>query len=93
MTKQEVSVASSEWEAFGKLKEGIHIAGYTFERACQSLKWLLQDRRWQLCGFDDVNEFLGSLGFDKFKKTAEERADIAKLCRRGRGRRGFDAAN
>ena len=30
-------------EAYGALREGVHLAGYSFERACGKLKWLLQE--------------------------------------------------
>jgi hypothetical protein len=76
------SVASQESEAYGKLKEGIHIGAYTFTRAFDSLKSLLQDGRWKLCGpFEHVNEFVESLGLDKFKMLTEQRQDIVKLTR------------
>jgi hypothetical protein len=46
-------------EAYGKLTEGLHIAGYTFERASTNLEWLLEGDRWQLGGrFADVNKFM-----------------------------------
>jgi N6-adenosine-specific RNA methylase IME4 len=65
-------------EAYGKLREDIHLAGYTFERACQGLEWLLEHDRWQACGsFGDVNEFLAGVGLDKFRPVAEARKRIA----------------
>jgi N6-adenosine-specific RNA methylase IME4 len=65
-------------EAYGKLKEDFHITGYTFERACISLEWLLENGRWQLCAdFADVNEFLDGIRLDKFKALADERKRLA----------------
>jgi N6-adenosine-specific RNA methylase IME4 len=64
-------------EAYGKLTEGLHIAGYTFERASTSLEWLLEGDRWQLGGrFTDVNKFMDSLRLGKFKSVAEQRKRI-----------------
>jgi hypothetical protein len=69
-------------EAYGKLKAETHIAGYTFERACNSLLWLLTDQRWQQLGnFADVNAFLDTVRLDKFRAVAEERKKIAELIK------------
>lgn len=47
-------VASST-EIYGRLKEGAHFAGYSFERACTHLEWLLEGDRWMLGGqYGDV---------------------------------------
>jgi hypothetical protein len=69
--------AESESEAYGGLKEDIHLTGYTFERACMKLEWLLDEGRWERCGFSDVNEFLDSIRLDKFRPIAEARKRIA----------------
>ncbi|UPK03142.1 MT-A70 family methyltransferase [Bradyrhizobium sp. 170] len=70
-------------EAYGALREGVHLAGYSFERACSKLKWLLQEDRW--CGvgtgFDDINAFLSSIRLDNLKPVAEQRKEIAKLIK------------
>jgi N6-adenosine-specific RNA methylase IME4 len=69
---------SSDFEAYGKLLEGLHITGYSFERACVNLEWLLQEDRWRLEGrFDDPNAFLDSLRLDKFRQIAEQRKRVA----------------
>jgi hypothetical protein len=34
-------------QTYGALLEGVHIAGYTFERACAKLEWLLEADRWR----------------------------------------------
>ena len=49
--------------AYGALCEGIHITGYTFERSCAPLLFLLQEGRWRRCGsgFDDVDAFVASV--------------------------------
>lgn len=70
-------------QTYGELQEDLHIAGYTFERACGRLRKLLSDGGWKECGpgFVDVREFLGSLQLDQFRENAEERKEIAKLIK------------
>lgn len=66
-------------EAYGALLEGIFIAGFTFERACGKLEWLLEQNRWRGAGvgFDDVNAFMASIRLDHLKGPAESRKRIA----------------
>ena len=69
-------------ETYGRLIEGVHLSGYTFERACQHLEWLLVGERWQACGdFKDINAFLDSLRLDQFRPVAETRKRIAERIR------------
>jgi N6-adenosine-specific RNA methylase IME4 len=70
-------------EAYGALREGVHIAGYSFERALRNMKWLLLEDRWCRVGggFDDVNAFLSSIKLDNLKMVAEQRKEIAKLIK------------
>lgn len=65
----------------GRLMEGVHIVGYTFERACTALKWLLTDNRWQEVGdgFDDINTFLDTIKLTGLKDAVTERKEIARL--------------
>jgi N6-adenosine-specific RNA methylase IME4 len=67
-------------EAYGALREGVHIAGYTFERACAKLEGLLENDRWRDVGdgFSDVNAFLDSIKLDSFRPVAEERKRVAQ---------------
>jgi hypothetical protein len=37
----------------GRLLEAVHIAGYTWKRACDELDWILDDNRWQAVGGGD----------------------------------------
>jgi N6-adenosine-specific RNA methylase IME4 len=66
-------------EAYGALRGGVFIAGFSFERACSKLEWLLQQDRWRAVGdgFDDVNKFIGSIKLDSFRTIAEQRKRIA----------------
>jgi N6-adenosine-specific RNA methylase IME4 len=62
---------------YGKLQEGLHITGYSFERACAHLEWLLEGDRWKLGKrFKDVNAFMESVRLDKFRVVAEQRKRI-----------------
>lgn len=64
--------------AWGELREGLHIAGYSFERACKRLEAMLEGDGWKVGGrFDDVNEFLDSIRFDNLRASAEARKRIA----------------
>src|SRR6516164_5913149 len=66
---------------FGKVQEGMYIAGFTFTHACQHLEKLLAGDDWMFGGrFTDVNDFLASiepdeklltLAKDKRKKLAQ----------------------
>ncbi|MEJ6847504.1 MT-A70 family methyltransferase [Sinorhizobium fredii] len=64
----------------GRLLEAVHITGYTFERACSELEWLLTDDRWKQVGggCDDINAFLATINLSDFKIVAEQRKRIAK---------------
>jgi N6-adenosine-specific RNA methylase IME4 len=68
-------------ESYGALCEGVHVVGYTFERALGKLEWLLADNaRWRSVGggFTDVNAFMASIRLDAFKGPAEQRKKIAE---------------
>ena len=71
-------------EVFGALREGLHLAGYSFERAVKKLDYLLADDRWKQCGeFDgDVNKFLACISLSDFKPTIDERKSIAKKLKK-----------
>jgi N6-adenosine-specific RNA methylase IME4 len=74
--------AYDDVDAYGKLLEGLHITGYTFERACENLRFLLQEDRWKLGGrFHDPNQFLDSIRLDKFRTVAEQRKEISRLIK------------
>ena len=66
-------------EVFGALREGLHLAGYSFERAVKKLDDLLADDRWQKCGEfgGDVNKFLACISLADFRPTIEQRKSIA----------------
>jgi hypothetical protein len=72
------AAVTSDHEIYGRLVEGLHIAGYTFERACSNLETMLDGDGWRLGGrFSDPNDFLDSLRLDKFRPIAEARKRIA----------------
>jgi site-specific DNA-methyltransferase (adenine-specific) len=67
----------------GRLKEAIHISGYTRERACGELEWLLEDNRWQQTGpgFTNINAFLATLNLSEFRLEDTRRKPLsAKLA-------------
>ena len=65
-------------EIYGQLTEGVFLAGFTFERACQHLETLLAGDGWRLGGrYEDVNAFLGGIRLDQFRAVAEARKRIA----------------
>ena len=63
---------------WGALQEGVHVAGYTFERACRALENLLEGERWKLGGrFKTVDEFMDSISLDALRPTVDARRRIA----------------
>jgi DNA modification methylase len=64
----------------GGLLESVHLSGYTFDRACDKLKWLLRQDRWKAVspGFDDVDDFLATIDFSEFRQVREQRKDIVR---------------
>jgi N6-adenosine-specific RNA methylase IME4 len=53
---------------YGRLQEAAHISGYSFERLCDELEWLLEGERWQTvgAGYGDVNDFIRSIDLSPF---------------------------
>ena len=79
MTTEPIATSA---EIYGRLREGAHFAGYSFERACTHLEWLLEADRWTLGGrYDDVNKFLESIKLDQFRVVAEQRKRIAQCIK------------
>jgi N6-adenosine-specific RNA methylase IME4 len=70
-------------QVYGALNEGVHIAGYTVERAFKNLEWLLDENRWQQLGvaFADVNAFVDSVKLDNLRIVVEQRKRIADRIR------------
>lgn len=64
----------------GRLLESVHIAGYTWKRACDELDWILDDDRWKAVGpgFDDINAFLATIDLSAFRLAVEERKGLAR---------------
>ncbi len=64
----------------GRLLEAVHISGYSFERACSELEWLLEEDRWQQIGggFDDINAFLSTIDLSEFRIAIDQRKKLAK---------------
>src|SRR5215510_6548487 len=64
----------------GRLLEAVHISGYTFERACGELEWLLDHNRWKSVGkgYQDINAFLATLDFSEFRIALDQRRKLAR---------------
>jgi len=60
--------------------ESVHLSGYSFERACSELDWLLDDDRWKQCGegFTNISDFLTTVDMSGFKIAIEQRKKLAK---------------
>lgn len=68
--------------AFGEIRNGSHIAGYSRTLAFRRLEWLLETDLWRLCGagYDDINAFLRDVWkeSDKFRLAPGERQKVAR---------------
>lgn len=64
----------------GRLLEAVHVSGYSFERACADLEWLLEEDRWRKCGngFEDIRDFLGTVDLSPFNIESSHRKRLAK---------------
>jgi N6-adenosine-specific RNA methylase IME4/predicted transcriptional regulator len=64
----------------GRLLESAHVSGYTFERACGELEWLLDDDRWKQVGggYTDINAFLATIDFSEFRFAIDRRRKLVK---------------
>jgi len=64
----------------GRLLESVHLSGYTFERACDELKWLLRQERWKSVtpGFEDIDDFLATVDLSEFRAVREVRKDLVR---------------
>jgi N6-adenosine-specific RNA methylase IME4 len=67
-------------QAYGALAEGFYLAGFTFERAMGRVLGLLKDGGWRQvgAGFQNVNDFVRSLGLDQFRVAAEQRREFVE---------------
>lgn len=66
----------------GALAEGMHLTGYSFARAMESLKWLLTDDRWRGCGdYPRKADFIATIDLSAFKHTVEQRRELARLLK------------
>jgi hypothetical protein len=64
----------------GRLLEAVHISGYSFERACKDLEWLLDENKWKSVGqgFKDIDDFMATIDWSEYKIAIESRKKIAK---------------
>jgi N6-adenosine-specific RNA methylase IME4 len=68
----------------GRLMESVHISGYSFERACSELDWLLDEDRWRTVGegFSNINDFLATIDFSGFRVAIEQRKKLNKRLKK-----------
>lgn len=79
VSKSRTTVAKESPETVhGRLLEAVHLSGYSFERACSELEWLLDEDRWKKCGFDDIKQFLETVDLSPFRIDADHRKRLAK---------------
>lgn len=73
-------VSESPATVYGRLVESVHVSGYTMERACVGLEYLLEENRWKSVGkgFDDIDAFLSSIDLSQFKIAVDRRKKLAK---------------
>ncbi len=69
-------------EDYGALKEGIHVAGYSFQRASERFLGLLRQDRWKACGFKTVGSFMDSIQLGVLRAPAEQRREVVKEIKR-----------
>ncbi len=64
----------------GRLLESVHLSGYTMERACIGLEWLLENDRWKKVGkgFSNINDFLETINLSQFRIAIDQRKKLAK---------------
>lgn len=79
-TKERPVTTEAPNTVHGRLLEAMHVSGYTFERACGELEWLLDEDRWQRVGdgFTDINKFLATIDFSDFRVALDQRKKLAK---------------
>lgn len=65
---------------YGRLLEAVHISGYSFERVCAELEWMLDQDRWKIAGtgYSDINHFLDSIDLSQFKIDPLRRKKLVK---------------
>ena len=65
---------------YGRLLESAHISGYSFERVCAELNWLLDEGRWQKVspGHNDINAFISTVDLSPFNMSADQRRPLIK---------------
>jgi hypothetical protein len=68
--------------AFGEIRNGSYIAGFTREIAFRRLEWLLETDLWRLCGagYSDINVFLNDAWREAktFRLAPGERQKVAR---------------
>ena len=63
-----------------RLLESAHISGYSFERVCAELEWLLEEEHWKQVGlgYEHINDFLQTIDLSPFNLSSEQHRPLAK---------------
>ena len=74
------SFSESPEIVYGRLLESVHVSGYTMERACVGLEYLLEDDKWKSVGigFEDIDDFQKSIDLSQFKIAVDRRKKLVK---------------
>lgn len=65
---------------YGRLLESAHISGYSFERVCSELEWLLEEDRWRSVGpgYEHINAFVQSVDLSPFNMEGKQLKNLAR---------------
>lgn len=65
---------------YGRLRESVHISGYSASRACDALEWLLEEERWKSvgAGFSDPSQFFSTVDLSEFRIDETRRKKLVK---------------
>ena len=67
---------------YGALTEGVHLAGFSFRRATDTLIRLLREDRWKLLGFDRVEDFLENVNLGGLRPSVDKRKEFHREIKR-----------
>lgn len=78
--KAVVSQTETPDQVHGRLMESVHLSGYSFDRACAELEWLIEGERWKSvgAGFEDPGAFLGTVDLSPFNMAATDRKRLVE---------------
>lgn len=83
-----LAVSESPKTIYGRVQEAAHISGYSFERLCANLEWLLEEDRWKEIGdaFSTASEFVRSIDLSPFDMKASSRKALTEKLLKIKGK-------